>query len=95
MDPEVSRLAGLLDEMVELLAAHSRMLWSDWLARDAALLREGDGAGITHFLSAFGGMGSLNDVRLEPRPDDDRFYALKRDAWALATELQREAEIED
>src|SRR5829696_4664820 len=38
-------------------------------AKDIALLRREDPEGVRHFLAAFGGMGSLNDVTLS-RPDD-------------------------
>jgi hypothetical protein len=76
--------------MVGLLDAHSMTHWSDWLARDAMRVRAGDDDGLAHFLSAFGGMGSLNDVLLRSRSDHDRFYALSEDAWTLASTLQRE-----
>src|SRR5437588_343897 len=57
VDPEVARLASLLDELAALLRAHSETRWAEWVAKDAALVRRGDAYGLTHFLSAFGGMG--------------------------------------
>jgi hypothetical protein len=36
------------------------------IAEDAARVRRGDGYGLTHFLSAFGGMGSLSDLAFDP-----------------------------
>jgi hypothetical protein len=67
-----------------------RPIGREWLARDAAFIRAGDDDGLAHFPSAFGGMGSLNDVLLRPRSDDDWFYSSKEDAWTLATTFRRE-----
>jgi len=68
-------------------------------AKDIALLRREDPEGVRHFLAAFGGMGSLNDVTLS-RPDDGpvgrwrgarryrRFRELAEAGWSLARELE-------
>ena len=90
----MGRLVGLLDELAALLLAHSEARWAEWVAKDAALVRRGDAYGLTHFLSAFGGMGSLNDMLLDPRSDEKRFHALTSEAWTLATALKREADAE-
>lgn len=66
MDPDVIRLADTLDELASFLMAHSEPTWGEWIAKDANLVRRGDGYGVTHFLSAFGGMGSLNDLGFHP-----------------------------
>jgi hypothetical protein len=96
VDPEVARLAGLLDELATLLAAHAQERWAEWLARDATLLRAGDGYGVLHFRSAFGGMGSLEDVILSPGPTesaaDDWFRSLRTEAWNLSTALVPDTE---
>jgi hypothetical protein len=89
MDPEVERLTNLLDELAGLLAAHTWAHWAEWVERDAASLRAGDRQGLSHFLSAFGGIGSLNDIVLQPRTEDERFVSLKEQAWAVATDLRR------
>jgi hypothetical protein len=95
VDPDVARLVSLMSELASLLAAHSHSDWSQWVAKDAALIRAGDGYGLNHFLSAFGGMGSLNDIILDGRSDQKRFNALKSEAWTLATALRREADTDD
>jgi hypothetical protein len=64
-----------------------------WQPRSLPFLAHAEGLSI-HFLSAFGGVGSLNDVVLDPRSDDERFYALEEDAWVLATTLKREDEAD-
>ncbi|WP_147323358.1 DUF6966 domain-containing protein [Aeromonas dhakensis] len=40
--------------------------WSTWLAHDAALIERRDFKGVEHLLSAFGDMGSLNDLVIHP-----------------------------
>jgi hypothetical protein len=101
MDADVARLADALDELASLLAAHDEPFWADWVGQDARWVRNGDGFGVTHFLSAFGGMGSLNDLVLGPIDADgagsdssdlhERFDRLRRAAWEAARALAREA----
>lgn len=62
----MASLAPLLDEIAALLRAHGETHWSSWLAEDAERIRKGDPEGLRHFLSAFGGMGSLTDLVLCP-----------------------------
>jgi hypothetical protein len=103
MDPTVIRLADALDELAEFLAGHSEPAWADWVAKDAARLRQGDGSGVTHFLSAFGGMGSLNDLAFDPINGNaasaaegaelqERFELLCANARELADGLRRAAQ---
>lgn len=61
MDP-AERLLGVLSELVGLLQAHGERHWSAWLSSDLEGLRRGDGECLDHLLSAYGGMGSLNDL---------------------------------
>lgn len=66
MDADVKRLAELIEAAEALLSSHGERKWSGWLARDARLIRSLDVQGVEHFLSAFGGMGSINDLVLHP-----------------------------
>ena len=101
MHPEVEALAAMLDEAVTLLSRNHATHWADWLAKDAMRIRRLDFYGIEHLLSAFGGMGSLNDLgfaqpspgdpsRLVTSPDDERFQSLLGDIHALAVKLSQE-----
>jgi hypothetical protein len=101
MHSEVGTLAVMLEEAAALLRCHKFSHWADWLAKDAMLIRKLDFYGVEHLLSAFGGMGSLNDVGLaQPSPaspsilvastEDARFQSLLREIHALATRLSRE-----
>lgn len=101
MHPDIDTLATLLEEAEALLRKHGISHWADWLGKDARLIRGLDFYGIEHLLSAFGGMGSLNDLGLV-RPskdypsilvassDDARFQTLLSDIHARATRLRRE-----
>lgn len=51
-------LKKLLDAE-SLLTRYGEDHWASWLRRDASLIRAGDGFGLEHLLSAFGG-GSFN-----------------------------------
>jgi hypothetical protein len=103
VDPDVERLAGTLEELAALLGAHAEARWASWVAHDAVLIRLGDGHGVTHFLSAFGGMGSLGDVVFVPADPSTqssseadaatrRLQELRSTAWRLANDLRHEAE---
>jgi hypothetical protein len=61
-DPEVVRLVDALDDLARFLSAHREPRWAEWVMKDAEWVRRGDGYGVTHFLSAFGGMGSITDL---------------------------------
>lgn len=66
MDSEVQALAQSLEIASDFLLKHGVPGWASWLANDAKLLRSGEYYGVEHILSAFGGMGSLNDLVLCP-----------------------------
>lgn len=63
-------LIAALDEAVTLLRAYGVEGWAAWLEDDRRRIAEGDHDGLDHLLSAFGGMGSLNDVELHWWRDD-------------------------
>jgi len=91
VDPAIARLCAILDELVAVLAEHGEARWAAWLTRDTARIRGGDGYGVTHLLSAFGGMGSLSDVTLGNGSDADRLDSLRREAYRLASGLARQS----
>lgn len=66
MHPEVEELANLIQEASILLLTHGEKSWGDWLRIDAQRVRSLDFYGVEHMLSAFGGMGSINDLVLSP-----------------------------
>jgi hypothetical protein len=105
MGPKTTKLVGLLDSASSILHSCGEDQWSAWLQKDAALLRAGDLKGIVHFLSAFGGMGSIYDLVLHPinghRVADsdlsnvnESLHVLLSEAWELAREIRNEAVIQ-
>jgi len=77
-------LIETLDGLVPTLRHQGEEHWAAWLESDRDLLRRGDYEGARHFMSAFGGMGSLNDQLFLP-PD------LLSRAYYLAKEISDEA----
>jgi hypothetical protein len=55
-------LARAIDHIVAVLRDVGETQWRDFLRRNADLIRRGDFYGVERFLTAFGGMGSLNDL---------------------------------
>jgi hypothetical protein len=103
VDEDTTRLVTALEEMATLLAGHSERDWADWISKDVAWIRRGDGYGVLHLLSAFGGMGSLNDVVFHPMngnvaqtaeagPVNERFQALTSEVYRLAVALRHDAQ---
>jgi hypothetical protein len=95
LHPDIARLAEVLGEMADLCEKHANG-WSERLRQWQESLLKSDAWGLHGLLQSFGGMGSLNDVvlqsvRKDMRLDNERFEALRSDAWELAHQLKREA----
>ena len=100
MDHDVESLTTMLDEAESLLRKHGIPHWAEWFSKDAKLIRNHDFHGVGHLLSAFGGMGSLNDLGLatpsKENPcilatsvDDARFQFLLSSMYSLAKGLAK------
>ena len=105
MGPKTERLVSLLESASSVLRSCGEEHWSSWLEKDAALLRASDLKAIEHFLGAFGGMGSINDLVLHPinghrvaEPDiakvNESLRALLAEASELAREIRNEALVQ-
>jgi hypothetical protein len=66
MDANIKHLADLIEKAEVLLSSHGERRWSGWFSKDVSRIRNLDLNGVAHFLSAFGGMGSINDLVLHP-----------------------------
>ena len=82
LEQQVERLISVLDETADEHERVGEAHWAKWLRKDAAWLRRGDLYGTVHLLSAFGGMGSINDSRVA----HSETYKL---AWDIHREAQR------
>jgi hypothetical protein len=98
-DSSYQKLLDSLNETVALLREHSEEHWASWLAADRERIAGGDRYALDHLLSAFGGMGSLNDLVLQ-RPDatqpfsddlrsaNERLWDLRDAIWHSATHMK-------
>ena len=66
MDQAVESLVKVVQETSDFLQSFNEKHWSSWLAKNAELIRKLDFGGVEHLLSAFGGMGSINDLVISP-----------------------------
>jgi hypothetical protein len=54
-----------LHQVTDMLWRQGETRWAEWLSGDGDLIRHGDIFGIDHLLSAFAGIGSINDLWLK------------------------------
>ena len=66
MDQAVESLVKVMQETSDFLQSFNENHWSSWLAKNAELIRKLDFGGVEHLLSAFGGIGSINDLVISP-----------------------------
>lgn len=90
--PMTLRLIEVLDAFAASLRHLGEIRWADWVMESARLLRCNDYTGIEHFLSAHGGMGSINDIHLPRDEEGQVFESLGLLAWSLAKAIQRDHE---
>jgi len=102
LDPKTLELIGVLDELADVLESDGNMHWGSWMRKARARLLNSDYSGIEYLLSAYGGMGSLNDVVLGQNCKDgafewkpghvelnEKFTELSSKAWKLADMIKR------
>lgn len=90
--PKTQLLIATLRDLLSDLDAAEESHWRTWIQRDLDRILKGDYSGVEHFLSAFGGMGSLSDLCLGPADRDKRFGINLSKAYSLAREIHREVE---
>ncbi|MGL4824329.1 MAG: DUF6966 domain-containing protein [Plesiomonas shigelloides] len=102
MGPKTQELIDVLDELASVLESDGNTHWSGWMQKARARLLNSDFSGIEYLLSAYGGMGSLNDLILgqsykngifEWKPGhvelNEKFKALSSKACELADAIKR------
>ncbi len=89
MTERTTTLLRLLDELAEILHQRDNAPWERWVRKDIALISVGDLYGIRHFLSAFGGPGSMNDLFMFGTHE----WKLLNEAHRIALELERESKL--
>ncbi len=102
MATKLDELLEVLDEIIRLLEADGEQHWSKWMRQSRARLLDSDYSGIEHLLSAYGGMGSFNDLVICQSYENGQFrwkegYVEKNNrldelrckAWELADHIRR------
>jgi Domain of unknown function (DUF6966) len=103
MTTDLDELLKILDEIIQLLEADGEKRWSDWMRQSRARLLNSDYSGIEHLLSAYGGMGSFNDLMICQIYENGKFRQkdgyveknnklseLRSKAWKLADAIRRD-----
>ncbi len=102
MGPLTSDLLNVLDELVDVLewdGCH----WAEWMRKSRSEIKASDFHGVERLLSAYGGMGSFNDLTIGYRTNSDGILeqrsgygtknqlleCLRSRAYDIATELKR------
>jgi hypothetical protein len=93
MGPKTQELIQMLTEIIFLLEREGETHWSGWMQRAKMRLEDRDYSGIEYLLSAYGGMGSFNDLMVSVERQD-HFGALRTKAWELAEEIKRDHTVD-
>jgi hypothetical protein len=80
----VKQLLTVLEPLAILLRENGEKRWAGWIEKSTRHLQAGDLHGVDHLLSAYGGMGSINDIKAS-----DDIGELRSRAWSLAKSIQR------
>ena len=103
MATKLDELLETLDEIIQLLESDGEQHWSRWIRQSRERLQNSDFSGIEHLLSAYGGMGSFNDLVICQSYENgesqwqegyseknDRLNELRGKVWELADAMRRE-----
>ena len=107
MGPKTTELVNVLAELAAALESDGDEHWRAWMLRAKACLEQADYSGIEYLLSAYGGMGSFNDLVVGQtsvngcfawKPGhvelNNRVDVLRSKAWELAQAIKRSHEIQ-
>ena len=102
MGPLTEQLIDVLDQLATVLESDGEIHWSQWMRKARAHVMNSDYYGVEYLLSAYGGMGSFNDLVLGQttingafawKPGhvelNNKFDALRAQAAKLAHEIKR------
>ena len=99
LERKTQQLIGILEQLEHLLVSYGEQHWSTWIKQDITAIKKYDVHGIAHLVSAYGGMGSFNDLwlcsanghridEMEVSRANDTLSALRSDAYTLAKEIE-------
>lgn len=106
ISPITLELIQTLDEIIDILQSDDEIHWCAWMAKARDRITRSDYSGIEYLLSAYGGMGSFNDLVICQSVVDGRFAwkdgykeknsklaELKHKAYELANDIKHNHEI--
>ena len=88
MEEKRIQLIEALDELIDLLASDGETHWKKWMSGAKNRIERRDAGGLDRILSAYGGMGSFNDLVLGQSTVGGKF-PLKPNANKLNESLSR------
>jgi hypothetical protein len=102
MGSKTEELICALDQLVAILESDGDTHWGLWMRKVRARLKDSDYSGIEYLRSAYGGMGSFNDLILGQSYENgvlcwkpghvelnEKFYELRIEASKLADFISR------
>jgi hypothetical protein len=102
MGPKTEELICVLDQLAAMLESDGDTHWSLWVRKARARLMDSDYSGIEYLQSAYGGMGSFNDLILGQSDENgvlcwkpghvelnERFDELRNEAAKLVELIKR------
>ncbi len=93
MGAKTEELIEVLSRLTEILNRDKNYHWAQWMNSAKSRLVNSGYSGIEKFLSAYGGMGSFNDVYIkEISRENEKFSELSTKAWNLANEIKQDHE---
>lgn len=103
MATKLDELLEILNELIQLLESDGEEHWSKWIRQSREQLQNSDFSGIEYLLSAYGGMGSFNDLIIFQGYENGKFQwkdrhveknnrlnELRSKAWKLADGIRRD-----
>lgn len=105
MGPKTLELVEILSLLATFLEEQDEKLWQNWVLDTRKRLLSSDYSGIEKLLSAYGGMGSFNDLVVGYYLKDGVFHqregyvstnetlsGLRTRAWDLATKIKHDVD---
>lgn len=93
MESETQKLVQILNKIICILDEDGQYNWSKRMIQARGYLLVSTIRGVEKVLSAYGGMGSFNDVYLSKiTRKNKKFSELQSLAWQLATDIKQEYE---
>ena len=103
MGAKSKELIVVLEDLISLLESDDETHWSNWLSKSKSRIEGSDFLGIELLLSAYGGMGSFNDLVICQlinngkveftkgyTEKNEELSKLRSKAWELAESIKRD-----